>query len=282
MPGARFFPDARLNFAENLLRRRDDRPALIFNGENRAASLDDRWRAAARGGPVRRGACGGTAFGPAIGWPAFMPNLPETIVAALGCAAIGAVWSSCSPDFGVQGVLDRFGQIEPRLLIAADGYFYAGKTHDSLARIAQVASGRCRPSSARSSFPTSGAAPDSGGLPNAVTWHDYLADGSRRAAVRSAAVRSPALHPVFLGHHRRAQVHRARRRRHADPAPEGASAPLRHQAGRSRLLLHDLRLDDVELAGLGARIRRDAAALRRLAVPSGRQRPVRLRRRRPA
>ena len=69
---------------------------------------------------------------------AFIPNIPEAVVAALGAAAVGAVWSSCSPDFGVQGVLDRFGQIEPKVLVTADGYFYGGKAHDSLARVRQV------------------------------------------------------------------------------------------------------------------------------------------------
>ncbi len=98
-------------------------------------------------------------------------------------------------------------------------------------------------------------------------------------ALRAAAVQSPALHPVFVGHDRRSQVHRPRRRRHARPAPQGAPAPLRHPAWRPGLLLHDLRLDDVELAGVGAGLRRDAGALRRLAVPSRRQRALRSRRR---
>ena len=136
MPGARFFPGARLNFAENLLRRRDAAPAIIFSGEGRARTMTyadlyvdvGRFAASLRRAGIR---AGDRVAG-------YMPNLPETIVAALGAAAVGAVWSSCSPDFGVQGVLDRFGQIEPRVLVAADGYFFGGKRHDSMARLAEI------------------------------------------------------------------------------------------------------------------------------------------------
>jgi acetoacetyl-CoA synthetase len=138
MPGARFFPDARLNFAENALRRRDATTAIIFNGEGRRrrelthAQLFEavsRFAAALRRSGIR----------PGDRVAGYLPNMPETIVAALGAAAVGAVWSSCSPDFGVQGVLDRFGQIEPRVLVAADGYFYGGKTHDVRPRLGEVA-----------------------------------------------------------------------------------------------------------------------------------------------
>ena len=114
MPGARFFPDARLNFAENVLRRRDDAPAIVAStresGDDRRVTFAellarDVARAAARC------AAAGVRAGDRVG--GIVANTPEAIVAALGAAAIGAVWSSCSPDFGVQGVLDRFGQIEP-------------------------------------------------------------------------------------------------------------------------------------------------------------------------
>jgi acetoacetyl-CoA synthetase len=137
MPGARFFPDATLNFAENVLRRRDASPAIVFNGEGRQrrtvtyAELFDevaRFAAALKQAGVR----------PGDRVAGYLPNMPETIIAALGAAAVGAVWSSCSPDFGVQGVLDRFGQIEPRILVAVDGYFYGGKTHDLSARVAEI------------------------------------------------------------------------------------------------------------------------------------------------
>ena len=127
MPGAKFFPDARLNFAENLLRRRDGREAIVFWGEDRvrrtmsAAELYD---------AVSRVARALRAYGvhPGDRVAGYLPNLPEAIVAAIGAASVGAVWSSCSPDFGVPGVLDRFGQIAPKVLVAADGYFYNGQS----------------------------------------------------------------------------------------------------------------------------------------------------------
>ncbi len=137
MPGARFFPDARLNFAENVLRVRDESPAIIFNGEGRRRTLThaELYTEVSRfAGALRR-----TGIQPGDRVAGYLPNVPETIVAALGAAAIGAVWSSCSPDFGTQGVLDRFGQIAPRILVAVDGYFYGGKRHDVLSRLDEIA-----------------------------------------------------------------------------------------------------------------------------------------------
>ena len=137
MPGARFFPDARLNFAENVLRQQGTGPALIFNGENRrhrTLSHDQLRDETGRFAAALRAA----GIGPGDRVAAYIPNLPEAIIAALGAATVGAVWSSCSPDFGVHGVLDRFGQIEPRVLVASDGYFYAGTVHDIRQRIAGV------------------------------------------------------------------------------------------------------------------------------------------------
>jgi len=149
MPGARWFPGARLNFAENLLRYAGsgrapeagagpEEPALIFRGENgeraelrfaevaaQTAALAD-WLRALGVGPGDRVA-------------ALMPNRPETVIAMLAAASVGAVFSSASPDFGVNGVIDRFGQIEPAALIAADGYHYAGKRIDVRRKIADVA-----------------------------------------------------------------------------------------------------------------------------------------------
>ena len=135
MPGARFFPGARLNFAENLLRRRDDGDALVFRGEarvERRLSHRQLYDLVSRLTQALRAA--GIAPGDRIA--GFVPNLPETIAATLAAASLGAIWSSCSPDFGVQGVLDRFGQIAPRLLFTADGYDYNGKRQDSLERVA--------------------------------------------------------------------------------------------------------------------------------------------------
>jgi len=127
MQEARFFPESRLNYAENLLRRADDAPALIFRGEDKVkrnlswAELTDQV-----GRMSRALASAGLAPGDRVA--GIVPNMPETIVAFLGANAMGAIWSSCSPDFGERGILDRFGQIGPRVLVVADGYYYAGKT----------------------------------------------------------------------------------------------------------------------------------------------------------
>jgi acetoacetyl-CoA synthetase len=137
MPGAKWFPGARLNFAQNLLSRDDDTPALIFcNERNERRELNYRQLKQ----EVARIAAGLRASGVVSGdrVAAFMPNLPETIIAMLATASIGATWSSCSPDFGVAGVFDRFGQIQPKVLFTADGYFYGGKTIDSLPTVREI------------------------------------------------------------------------------------------------------------------------------------------------
>ena len=138
MPGARWFPHAKLNFAENVLRRRDDHAAIVFRGENQVVArmtYKELYEQVSQLSQALRAM--GIKQGDRVA--AFVPNMPQTMVCALAVASIGAIWSSCSPDFGVQGVLDRFGQIEPVLLISADGYFYNGKIHDSLDKVKQIA-----------------------------------------------------------------------------------------------------------------------------------------------
>ncbi|HWA39911.1 MAG TPA: acetoacetate--CoA ligase [Burkholderiales bacterium] len=130
MPGARFFPEARLNFAENLLRRRDDSDAIVFWGEDKVRkrlSSKELYDLVSRMSQAL--AAAGVKKGDRVA--GYLPNLPESTAAMLATASLGAVWSSCSPDFGVQGVLDRFGQIEPKVLFCADGYLYGGKQHDT-------------------------------------------------------------------------------------------------------------------------------------------------------
>ncbi len=138
MPGARWFPDARLNFAENLLRRRGEGDAVVFWGEDkvvRRLSHDELYRQVARFAAALRAQ--GVVAGDRVA--AYMPNMPETLVAMLAAASIGAIFTSASPDFGVQGVIDRFGQTEPKVLVACDGYFYNGKTVDCLGKLAEFA-----------------------------------------------------------------------------------------------------------------------------------------------
>src|SRR5256885_7458133 len=137
MFGARFFPNAHLNFAENLLRYNDDEPALVFRNERggrRVLSYRELHENVARVADGLRSA--GVVAGDRVA--AFVPNVPETVIAMLAATSIGAIWSSCSPDFGVHGVVDRFGQIAPKVLFTADGYFYAGKTLDSLAPMSEA------------------------------------------------------------------------------------------------------------------------------------------------
>lgn len=137
MPGARWFPEARLNFAENLLRRRDAGDALIFWGEDkvrRRVSYKALYDQVSQVAQALKAA--GITEGDRVA--GYLPNMPEAAVAMLAVSSLGAIWSSCSPDFGVNGVVDRFGQIKPKILFAADGYFYNGKTHDSLEKIAEI------------------------------------------------------------------------------------------------------------------------------------------------
>ncbi len=139
MPGAKWFPEAQLNFAENLLRRRDKSDALVFRGEDKVkgrASYAELYRAVAQTAAALRAM--GVVKGDRIA--AYLPNVPATVVAMLATASIGAIFSSASPDFGVQGVVDRFGQIEPKVLFACDGYWYNGKAIDCLGKVAEISS----------------------------------------------------------------------------------------------------------------------------------------------
>ncbi len=137
MPGARFFPTARLNFAENLLRRRDDALAVAFWGEDQVrrslsfAELYDRVSVLAQ-------ALRDAGVGPGDRVAGYLPNLPEAVTGMLATSSLGAIWSSCSPDFGVRGVVDRFGQIEPKVLLSVDGYFYDGKRFDLTERLGPI------------------------------------------------------------------------------------------------------------------------------------------------
>ncbi|MBF0201821.1 MAG: acetoacetate--CoA ligase [Desulfamplus sp.] len=137
MPGAKWFQGARLNFAENLLRFRKNSPALVFRGEDSVRitlTYNELYMETAKVASALRSM--GIVPGDRI--VGFMPNMPESIIAMLAAASVGAVWSSCSPDFGIKGVLDRFGQTEPRVLFTADGYFFKGKPIDSLEKIGGI------------------------------------------------------------------------------------------------------------------------------------------------
>jgi len=190
-PGARWFPQGRLNFAENLLRFTGSQPALIGlleDGTRREISRDElRGQVAAVAQSLRDL---GVAPGDRVA--GFLPNIPETVIAMLATASIGAVWSSCSPDFGIAGVLDRFAQIEPRVLIAADGYLYNGKRCDCLERLSELASTL---GSVEAVFvvPLLDAAPDLVGVRAARPWAEALA---RPAQLAFASQRFD--HPLYI------------------------------------------------------------------------------------
>jgi acetoacetyl-CoA synthetase len=134
MPGAKWFSGARLNYAENLLRFRDNKIALVFQREDqqvRSLTYAELYYAIARMAHALQGA--GVVTGDRVA--GFMPNMPEAVIAMLATASIGAIWSSSAPDFGIKGVLDRFSQIKPKVLFAANGYFYNGKTFNSLEKL---------------------------------------------------------------------------------------------------------------------------------------------------
>ena len=193
MPGARWFPEARLNFAENLLRRRDDTPALIAWAEGRPRREISHAELAHDVSRLAQ-ALAAWGIGPGDRVAGFLPNLPEAVVAMLAATSLGAIWSSCSPDFGTRGVVDRFGQITPRVLFAADGYGYAGKRFDSLARVAEIR--REIGSLERVVIvPSADPEPDLAGIAGARLWDDVLAGFPAREPVFP---RFPFDHPLYV------------------------------------------------------------------------------------
>ena len=192
VPGVRWFPEARMNFAENLLRYRDDRPALISrleNGQRRVVTFKQLYNnVAALAASLRS-----QGVGPGDRVAGFMPNIIETVEAMLATTSLGAIWSSCSPDFGINGVLDRFGQIQPKVLVGADGYFYNGKVCDSLERLAAI-SGAIDSLVKVVVVPVISEQPDCSGISNAVQWQDFL----DTSATEVQFAQLPFDHPLFI------------------------------------------------------------------------------------
>ncbi len=192
MPGARWFEAARLNFAENLLRYRDDRIALSFKGESRPTVSITYFELHQQVARLAK-SLGDMGIKPGDRVAGFMPNMIETLVAMLAATSIGAVWSSCSPDFGIKGVLDRFGQIEPRLLFTADGYFYNGKGFDSLARISEII--KELPSIRKVVVvPYKDPDPTFNNIRNGVLFKDFLAKDREKIFFEQV----PANHPLYI------------------------------------------------------------------------------------
>ena len=193
MPGAHWFPDGKLNFAENLLQRRDDELAMVFRREDGLRReltfrqlLEEvgRLHAAFRAAGLR----------PGDRVAAILPNVPEAVAAVLAVASLGGIWSSCSPDFGAPGVLDRFGQIEPKFLLAADGYLYKGKRFEGLEKLATIQAGL--PTVERTVVvPYTADSPSLHGLREAVSWREFAGEGR---APEPDFVRFPFDQPLYI------------------------------------------------------------------------------------
>ncbi len=189
MPGARWFPEARLNYAENLLRGEPGKSALVFKAED---GREDVWTMGQLRREVARIADGLLADGvkPGDRVAGFLPNIPETVVAMLATAAVGAVWSSCSPDFGPQGVMDRLGQIAPKVLVVAGGYQYGGKILASSATVEHLqANLKSLVRILTVPYPDSGLATAIGTTP----WVDY-----GQPDAKLVFPRFPFAHPLFI------------------------------------------------------------------------------------
>jgi acetoacetyl-CoA synthetase len=192
-PGAKWFPGARLNFAENLLRYRDNRLAFIFKGETQKSAqmtYAELYRNVSRLAKSLREI--GVVPGDRVA--GYMPNLMETAIAMLAATSIGAVWSSCATDIGAQAALDRLGQIEPKILFTVDGYFYKGKSFSTLGNAAEVA--KAIPSLMKVVVTSyAGNEPDLGDIPHAVHYEDFVAKGKEPPLQFEQL---PFDHPVFI------------------------------------------------------------------------------------
>jgi acetoacetyl-CoA synthetase len=193
MPGAKWFPGARLNFAENLLRYRDGSIALVYRGEDGSrveVSYARLYDAVARLAKSMRDM--GVVPGDRVA--GFMPNVPATVAAMLAATSIGAIWSSCSPDFGIKGVLDRLGQVKPKVLFTADGYFFKGQVFESLSRVAEML--KDLPSIQRVVVvPNTKRVPDVSKVPNAVLYEDFKA---KQDGLEIRFEQLPFDHPLYI------------------------------------------------------------------------------------
>lgn len=191
MPGAKWFQRASLNYAENLLRFRDEHLAIQFRGEDqvrRTLTYAELYTAVAKTAQAMREA--GLQSGDRVA--GFIPNLPETIIAMLAASSLGAIWSSSSPDFGIKGVLDRFSQIEPKIVFAADGYFYGGKRFDSLEKLNGILAEL--PSVEQVVVVPYASTPDLSKIKNSMLWDDFLNNNATDVAFTPL----PFDHPLYI------------------------------------------------------------------------------------
>ena len=192
-PGTKWFVGARLNFAENLLRYRDDRLAFLFRGETQKSAkmtYKELYNTVARLAKSLRE----IGIRPGDRIAGYMPNMMETAIGMLAATSVGAVWSSCATDIGPQAALDRLGQIEPKVLISVDGYFYKAKPFNTLGNVAEVA--KAIPSLLKVIIVSyTGTKPDIGNIPNGVHYEDFLA-AEREPALEFEQL--PFDHPIFI------------------------------------------------------------------------------------
>jgi len=227
MPGAEWFPGARLNYAEHALRHeRAGADALMFSSERRALSALS-WTDL--GTQVRKLATQLRKMGLAPGdrVVAYLPNSPEAVIAMLATASVGAIWASCGPDFGPRGVVDRFLQLAPKFAFCVDGYYYGGKPFDRRPELATILSSL--PSLERVIYLRQLEPANSALLTaNSIFWEDALA-GPEIAPDAFEFEQVSFAHPLwilfFFGHHRTAQAHHSLPRRHGAGAVQGAEVP---------------------------------------------------------
>ena len=192
MPGAKFFTGSYLNFAQNLLRHRNDNKALIFRGEDsvrREFTYNQLYTEVAKVASSLRK----LGLKPGDRVVGFMPNMPESIIAMLAATSLGATWSSCSPDFGIKGVLDRFGQTEPKVLFTADGYFFKGKPLDSIERISGIVD-KIPSIQKVVVVPYTSESPEIGNLKNGVHYKDFIDENATEIEFEQL----PFDHPLYI------------------------------------------------------------------------------------
>lgn len=193
MPGAKWFPGARLNFAENLLKYRDDKVAIIFKGEGNASEKITYWGLYNETAKLAK-SMKEIGVKPGDRVAGFMPNMPETVTAMLAASSLGAIWSTCSPDFGARGALDRFGQIKPKVLFTSDGYWYKGNRFDSLERVSEIAKGLPSLEKIVVAHYTL-RKPDIGNIPDSVLYSEFL---SKESNPEIDFIQLPFDHPQYI------------------------------------------------------------------------------------
>ena len=262
MPDTQWFEHSVVNYASHALRPQHDGIAVISRSQTRdAVELTyDELRdlvARARAGLRRLGVARGDRVA------AYLPNTHEAVVAMLAAASLGAVWSSCAPEFGVRAVVDRFGQIEPKVLLAIDGYRYGDRRLDRRTEVSEL---RAALPSVETTVWLPYLDPDAPAPEGSITL-ERVARRARAARLRPGAVRASALRAVLVGHDGAAETDRARPRRDAPGALQVPRPAPRHRAGRPVLLVHHDRLDDVEPARVRPARGRDGRVVRRRSRP---------------